>query len=621
MKRSLYLVPLAALALAACTSNEPALEGQDALNPEGDQFLTININPSGSVTRADYDDGYDDDSNYLVGTPDENEVTNVRFYFFTSAGEPAMVKYVPAPDGGTESWKSYYDWNNLKPTDDADNENWDQTHNGATSNVEKYLKATIIINTSASAKDKIPYSVVAILNPDTEILGDNNLSLSNLKAKTSQHNTEELTQSGKFVMSNAIYRNASGQEVMDLPVRDHIYTSESAALSDPVEIYTERAVARLDLAIGSGEKLKPVDIPGQTNIFDTQVTIEEKDGHNLQTPEKVYVKLLGWAVTATPNKSYLFKKIDTNWDNDIFGNSEVWNNESRFRSFWAINPTLGSGDILYGNFGQGLPSGSNPDNLTFAVSEANAANLNTNFGTPAAKSKVYLEENAAHPDKSGFCDDANNSKVIIAAQLVDESGVAKPLAQWGYNYYTIDGLKTQLAKEAGVYKMTSTTTGTPGEEQVTTTTYTPITADDITFAVATSSQNEPGRYYVYPQLKNETGVQWTTSNVKGTEATTYDVVNELVKKLGRAKIWNNGYTYYYFDINHLGASGQPGYIGVVRNHIYDTTITALAGLGTPVYDPNETIYPEKPQNDDSLIAATIKILTWRLVTKTVELDW
>lgn len=90
-----------------------------------------------------------------------------------------------------------------------------------------------------------------------------------------------------------------------------------------------------------------------------------------------------------------------------------------------------------------------------------------------------------------------------------------------------------------------------------------------------------------------------------------------MKALGSAKVWKDGYTYYYFDINHFGDK-----IGVVRNHIYDADIQTLAGLGTPVYNPDEIIYPEKPvDTDDSFIAARINILSWRVVNSDININW
>ncbi|WP_300851937.1 fimbria major subunit, partial [uncultured Bacteroides sp.] len=64
-----------------------------------------------------------------------------------------------------------------------------------------------------------------------------------------------------------------------------------------------------------------------------------------------------------------------------------------------------------------------------------------------------------------------------------------------------------------------------------------------------------------------------------------------------------------------------GKYGVVRNHVYAANIHSLVGLGTPVYDPEEVIYPEKPGGDDTYIAAEIRILSWRIVNQNIDLEW
>lgn len=84
----------------------------------------------------------------------------------------------------------------------------------------------------------------------------------------------------------------------------------------------------------------------------------------------------------------------------------------------------------------------------------------------------------------------------------------------------------------------------------------------------------------------------------------------------RALVWNSGMTYYYKEIMHLN-----GHNGVVRNHIYGVNVQKIAGLGTPVYNPDEIIYPETPEENDHYIAAQINILSWRLVNEDYELVW
>lgn len=60
---------------------------------------------------------------------------------------------------------------------------------------------------------------------------------------------------------------------------------------------------------------------------------------------------------------------------------------------------------------------------------------------------------------------------------------------------------------------------------------------------------------------------------------------------------------------------------MVRNHVYEISINSVAGLGTPVWDPNEKIVPQKPDDSQTHIAATIGILSWRTVNNDVDLVW
>lgn len=98
-------------------------------------------------------------------------------------------------------------------------------------------------------------------------------------------------------------------------------------------------------------------------------------------------------------------------------------------------------------------------------------------------------------------------------------------------------------------------------------------------------------------------------------------------------------TYYFLNIRHLAsptiggktpadkeynvadAAKVPGFYGVVRNHVYKTTINSVFGLGTPVYDPDEVIIPQIPKDEDVFLAAEINILSWRIVDHGYDLNW
>lgn len=603
MKKFLYLIPFLALGLASCSSDEPlANGGDDNYNYNGEnQYLTISINAAGA-SRADSD-------NYEDGTAEESAVSSVRFYFFTANGDPANVK-VKGVDGGVNQWQSYYEVATPSVSDE-DNDY----------NVTKIVDAQVIIDTDNN--DKVPYSVVAVVNPSDE-LGTDNLSLAALSEKVRDYEAlANATTNASFVMSNSIYADNFQQTVKEYGVRSYIKDTPDAAKQSPLELYVERAVAKvkMKLALADLTKVKTVD---DYTIYDVS---EPYDIVNMGTTDAalangqpIYVKFLGWNVTCTANNANLIKNINPAWSADLFGaGGEAWNDASKFRSFWAINPS--GVTFNHGNFGQGLAGSSD-----YQVQGKYAANKEVN----SVGNFVYVQENAAKSDDLNYMvESGKHSKIIIAGQLVDGDGNPITLAEIGAQYYTLDGIKKLVANETNLWKKETVSGGTDGE---TTVKYVKIAPEDIDFITATAAgkvaADGTGTYYVYPVLKNtEVGDQFWYGDNQGTRTVSYSDARQLVMTVGPVKIWNEGLTYYFVDITHLGkpatdtASATAGYLGVVRNHVYDTEITSIKGLGTPVYDPNEEIIPEKPNKDRSVIAAKINILAWRIVKKSVGLEW
>ena len=626
MKKLLF--PVLGLLIAACTADDSSFgDGHyagDAETPVESRYLSVNIISAGTDTRAGSETEPEGNSGprYEDGKGAENDVRQVRFYFFTESGDAAKVKFLTSADNGEGTYLSYYDWYLTSEESEGTKDSGD--------NIEKRLHARIVIETGKN--DKVPFSIAAVLNPSDPYkneAGSQNLSLEEFDAIVRKCPVENLSQAavanGKFEMSNSVYVDQEGVVTKVLPVAGHIYESEAGALSDPVDIHVERVMARLDLSVS----LQALD--GHPGVYDTGVPFSKIDDYGAgDKPESadadgnICVKFLGWNITAAPERSRLMKRINGEWKDRLFGRSdEPWNNYLRFRSHWAVNPD--DARYVYGNFGQDL------EGTKYDPADPCAANANTFFGTAANKATVYLQENAAKDDE-GMQEPYDHTKVIIAAQLVQSDGETPlTLAEWGFNYYTLDGIKAIFADNLDLYRRT----GEEGSYQ-----YTKIKPEDIEFVTAGAcypsliepagnggapenvSGDHKGRCYVYPRLKKNDGSVWTQG--EGDDALLlglYKEADEIVRRMGRVKIWNNGYTYYYFDIAHLGGEGFPGEFGVVRNHVYDATITTLTGLGTPVYDPEETIYPEKPDHDDSMIAARINILRWRLVKKTIQVSW
>lgn len=561
MKKSLFFLPLLALAFTSCSSDEPA-------NNEGTQsgeakYLSINIvatptngSKADPVNNNQYEDG--------VGK--ENEVSKVRFYFFNDAKEAAMVKK------NGESMVNYYDWTNPG------------TGAGDVPNVEKVINAQLIINTQEG--DKEPVSVVAIINPTSD-LPAGSLSLQQLNEKVEAYDNTE-----SFLMSNSVYMDA-GNKMEEVSVAGHLYTAAAAAVANPVTIHVERVLAKVTMNLKEGLELEG----GIIKTGKTSEVLGESDND-------VYVKFLGWNVTATTDKSRLMKEINVSWPKTLFGATEPWNWTDFCRSFWAINPA--GLNYVYGTFN--VDKEGNP----------NLANAVTSFDGGF----TYLQENAAASSANDAVV-AKPSQVIVAAQLVDKNGNPVEIAEWGFKQYKVADLKKAILASLtnrNLFKKTEALGG--GTE------YKQISVDDLDFKTASAVDGngnlvEKGRYYVYAQLSDDAAkVEWVDADNAEGKKVEVSKINEDLKDLGHAKIWTSGYTYYYLDIRHLGdTADKPGYYGVVRNHVYKVLVNNVSGLGTPVYDPTEVIIPEKPGNEETFIAAEIKVLSWRIVNNGVDFDW
>lgn len=589
MKKKHFFLPLlAALILSGCSNDEPVVSPDNGGTEGEPQYLTVNLitaSASGTLkSRAAEGQQHgepnadeDDAAIYEEGLANENTVNNIRFYFFDKSGAAADVKKVG------EKWQNWLDWTNISE------------EGPQMPNVEKILSAMLVINTKQG--DEQPDKIVAIINPKEETGSKYSLggdASYDLYTVTDDYRKFD---SGNFVMSNSTYKE-NDAKVMAVSVKDKIFSTSGEALQSPVDIYVERTVAKVRLkssltetSTGSGIYKTFTDDKPQ------KITVVTGEGENPTTIEKnIYVKFLGWNTTAVTDKSRLIKEINPNWTNESLG--FPWNWSEYCRSFWAVNPT--GLNYQYGAFRDDDRKG---ENLFHAQAK-------TKFDKTEW---VYVNENASNDSETG-ADPKTPTKVIIAAQLVDESGNFLEFAEYGSQRCSVDDLKKLFANSCGLYKKTSSDPET----------YKKIESSDLKIVTATelgmASKTQDGRYKVYIQLADAVAndATWYPNNTSGQTVTLTAVkANEALKDLGSAKVWKDGYTYYYFDINHLGNK-----LGVVRNHIYDANITTLVGLGTPVYNPDEIIYPEKPDSDkDTYIAARINILSWRVVNSSVKLEW
>lgn len=560
-------------------------------SPDGERlksFVSVNLKAGlSSASRGPADD-YESGSTY-----NENKINYARFYFFDGSGKGISVS-----ENGSRSYIDIY------PVEAGSNMN----------NVEKILETTLTLFPNPSAdKTGAPASLIVVVNPpvnDNTLTGTGIVDRDVLIKAIAEYTPESLNPGNEgFIMSNAVYADNNGNKIVEVDLNGKVFTDLSEASRNPVDIYVERMLAKVRVELKLDDEISEgiYKLPLTKNDDNKSIKIVGQS-----SDQEVFIKFLGWNVTAKADKSLLIKDINPKWNENLFGNGNPkWNDSGWFRSYWAKNPE--GLEYVYGDFGGDNDDETKDLERVVKIKDFTAEDGKTNY--------TYTFENASRNDEGK--DNNVNTKIIVGAQLVNRSGEAIELAEYAYKYYTVESLKELYASQSNIWKLKTGTTNT----------YEKISAKDILFTTASSVEEgydkndgstlvKEKMYQVYARLMEGNYYRCDIDESKGVSDsgrysfTRIDNGNDILKNLGPAKIWRNGYTYYFLDIEHLGNRK-----GVVRNHLYDYQITSVIGLGVPVYDPDEVIIPEETREDETYVVADLKIMNWRLFRKQLEMNW
>ena len=451
--------------------------------------------------------------------------------------------------------------------------NWTAEGEADANSIEEISSPVLVINKS---DDVPPQKILAVLNPPASLTGSK--SLSDLKLLIGAYNyTDPNATTKTFVMTNSTYKHsATGEEVIATELSpENICDSngegdDEGALDHPVDIYVERIAAKV--RVGVEYDALPT---GETEKEQVCTAFSVGDAYTMSdgSTQAVYAKIKGWEVTNIKNDAFLLKKIDVNWDPTTIG--LTWNDAANHRSYWADTET--------------------GTTTTHPWSWENVNNhvTGTNWD--------YYYENTG----------AAKSQLLVAVDFCNAKGEKVEIAEWFGTKYSIPALKTAIANtlSSQIYIKASETA----------TTATGITGDDIDFEQVSHDVSvvPTGRYWSKAILA-EASKDKLFVNAK-MEPLTLQQVKDIIAGVQHAKIWLQG-GYYYQTIEHFGTSGKTTEFGMVRNHLYDFTITAISGLGTPVLDATKIITPEQPADEASYVAARINILSWRVVSDDVTLN-
>jgi hypothetical protein len=407
-------------------------------------------------------------------------------------------------------------------------------------------------------KGEHPTKMIAVLN----WVPAKSYSISELQTKLSDLGNE----TDGFIMSNAVYAQNGVEMSASIITPENIAETPDLAKANPVKIYVERLAAKVTFDA----------------VNDGKFEVGYLNNKNVDA-NKVYAQIKGWELYKDYNQSTYVKDIDPSWTNLGFN----WNDPDWNRSYWTSSDKAEEGEFASKDF-----SWNSENNLPL-------------------EGYFYCGENVDRTE-------ADRTKVIIKAQLLGADNQPIELARWHSTDYVGDeALKTAVVNTLKYSIYSGVTSGG-------TTEYTSLLPGDLTIVEANEAPagSDIKAFEVFFQLSTEGLAKEWYEYQDGTYASATDgEINTRLAQIQPALKYEDGQTYYYTDIKHLGAEGKTGEFGVVRNHVYQFNITDINGYGTPVFDKDtDFTTPQRPVDVETFVAAEINILSWRVVSQNETLQ-
>lgn len=575
------LISIALLSLAMACSKENVTSNQGG--SDANQYMAVDIAMSvGSSTKApsDYRDGSEAESTV--------NVKNSIFLFYDAYGNFLTSGVISATEGSVD-----------------ENGNLKLTTNNQSGYVEKESKAVIVLGPTRLR----PALVLAVLNYDNcDAL--RNLSLAD--AHTQVDNRAISTEAGKFTMTNSVY--VDGKNIVNAtPIAaSSVKETKEEALKTPVQIYVEREVAKVNMKAKDGLK----------QTAEGKICFETPNAESVLDGVKVSARIVvdGWAANAFNTTSYLVKDVPTSWL--VTNPFENWYDEAAKRTFWAQDPNYsGSEEYVFGRTPEDEPG-----------TYKNVKYLSWN---DAAQNKVdsynYMYENTT--DKASARVNggelANVPTILIAAHVE----TAKTGADWerqdiykfGGLFYTNKSLKNYAAEQILKGKLHWEYTTAEGLKTAS------VLPDQVKSKIVANVADNSGSVKVEVEALTapaegaklmKEGEPASVIESANWAKTVEDILNgengfNIAKK--ELVCFKNGMCYYQVPIKHNQAAEDVAY-GTVRNHIYELTLSKIAKIGNPVFNPEEKLVLIPGEEKNYYVSAELKILKWRVVTQDVVIE-
>ena len=575
MKKNVFLlgaVFAAGMLMTACSSENDAIQEETSLDSkfdaQGNAYINIAISmpTSSGGTRANGD--FDD------GTADEYAVKDALLVLFKGSNE-SDATFNGAYMLPTDKVKQTVSNNQI-----TDRLLYAQQINKGENalSTSDHIYAFVVMNTNGKFKVTSNRGLTVKAVGGDQALTKGTTTFTTFKGYTL--NTIGSTSSG-LLMTNPPMCSAGGGSAaptsknyryMPELTSEHIYNSLEAAYSGSkyVEIYVERAAAKINLNVPSG-------------------TSEGLKGDNTVTYDPSGIR---WEVQNYNTSYYLSRHVsDTYLD---YSSNVLTTPFYRFAEETAVDPTMSSKNYRIPWAEDANYSSAAPDNVP-----TNAETQATFTNTPS--SIVYLAENTVDENslKQGY-----TTRIVLAVPFNNGNSFYTSSLGGGDEIFSVDAMKTKVkayilsqhGKTATDVEFTNAANG-----HATVNTVTLSDASDATAIVtdinthAQFSYYNNGMAYYKVLIKHFGDVETPLRAATDIPGSTYD---EVYPSTNRAQ-------------NYLGR------YSVVRNNWYQITLDGIMHIGKPSVP---AIVTETPDDEiDAYLKVRINILSWGIRTQTVTL--
>ena len=575
---------LACSAMVACTNEDPIDNGnENPANGKNDAYVSVKFAmPETGGSRATSDGGYD-----VGNTTEQTIVVGKSIFLFYDANG------------------NYVTSGNLVGQVSTDEEA-EGNHNEHSTLTKfdinaKYGKAFIAISASNNEIDKITQVLTVINYYKQGGIADLQYKPLSYALGMTTTETDDPSDEG-FLMTTSVYYDAKNKLVQTTAIsQDNIKATQSDALNKPVEIYIERASAKVGLSTTAEGNKFEVN-PGE-NATDTDTTVDDNKAADILyngTLTPANVKILGYVVNNTNASTNIVKQMAENDAWVAKAPFTGWNQYANFRSYWAMGTEYGYDGFLTESTstttgeGETATTTTTPNQHKLTVKTFQDA-IENGFADMYCYEHTVEADNVIE-DRTSPVYYPNVTTVLVAAQiLIGEATEAETLYKYSGVFYNAANYQKLIKSRLTEYKK----------------------------ADGASYQEDEWTVTLESNVANPFNV-----TVSATGATVNE--NDYSDIVAGTEVFTNGYCYYQIPIEHLQSGDDPTTnnkveenpirYGVVRNHWYKLVVSAVKHIGEPVYNPGNPI-PEIPEKDAAhYLSARIHVLSWHVVNQNVTLD-